>query len=65
MRQLDYNLPPTHPTNQDTARALGLVWSEQDRLYINRDGSFPTGSEGSNDTRWGHMSESDIVHAHK
>jgi hypothetical protein len=65
MRKIDHNLPHTHPLNREAAQALGLVWSENDRLYINPDGSFPAGSEGNNDPRWGRMSKGDVTYAHK
>ncbi len=65
MRQIDNNLSPKDPHNIEAAQARGLKWSDEYRMYINRDGTIPSGDEGSNDTRWGHMSESDIAHAHK
>lgn len=65
MRQIDYNLPPTHPLNIEAAKALGLTWSERDRLYLRRGGKFPTGSEGNNDNRWGKISDQEAVHCHR
>lgn len=65
MRQIDYNLHHTHPLNIEAARARGLVWSENDRLYIHPDGTIPAGYEGNQDSRWGRMSKSDRVFAHK
>jgi hypothetical protein len=66
MRKIDYNLPHTHPHNIETARLLGLVWSERDHLYVSAaDGSIPAGYEGEFDSIWGRLSRSDKVYAHK
>ena len=66
MRAIDYNLPPHHPLNREAAAALGLVWSERDRLYINAaDGSVPAGYEGEFDSIWGRLSSGDKRNAHK
>ena len=65
MRKLDYNLPYTDPYNVETARLLGLAWSEADRMYINADGSLPAGYEGELDSIWGRLSRRDKVNAHK
>lgn len=65
MRKLDYNLPHTDLYNIETARILGLVWSEVDRMYINIDGSIPAGYEGEQDNPWGRMSKRDRIYAHK
>lgn len=63
MIQIDRNLPPTHELNLKAAQELGLVYSttlgdwvpKKKRQY----------GHGSNDTRWGHISDQEAVHAHK
>ncbi len=65
MIHIDHNLPPTHPHNLEACRLLKRKWSEVDRMYINADGSFPTGSEGNNDNRWGYISNQEAVHCHR
>jgi len=66
MRQIDYNLPHTHPHNVEAAEALGRKWSDEYRMYINRDGTIPSGYEGDKDSRWPKpLTYAQAVHAHK
>lgn len=64
MIKIKRHLPPTHKHNVEAAKALGLVYDESLRDWVPKKRHLVSGN-GSNDTRWGKLSESDKVHAHK
>jgi hypothetical protein len=66
MPKIDHNLPHDDPRNLAAARKHGLTWSSEQNGFIDQAGKLVgPGYDEVNDTRWGHMSESDAVYAHK